>query len=233
MIAEFETQLEEQKKQEAQDAAAASRRAAGNAKAAREEAMNEAFVVVERKFGGGEWDRAASECARVMDSYSKDKDIAARAKKLQGMIPSFGRNYDEGMKKYRQGQLAQAAKPLRVAHQTYAQMGLRANKYGQELEEKIGAAAVVAGKEALLRSDLVTAWQNFRDAAKFDPNDSKARAGLDDVTAKAELLFQDAYMTRDRDPLDAVRKFKVVVQVTEAGSTVHEKAKNQLAAMAP
>lgn len=91
----------------------------------------------------------------------------------------------------------------------------------------------MAGKEALLRSDLVTAWQNFRDAAKFDPNDSKARAGLDDVTAKAELLFQDAYMTRDRDPLDAVRKFKVVVQVTDPGSTVHEKAKNQLAAMAP
>ncbi|PZR08852.1 MAG: hypothetical protein DI536_23450 [Archangium gephyra] len=232
-IAEFETQLEEQKKQDEADAASAARRAAGNARAAREEAMNEAFVVVERKFGGGEWERAASECARVLDSYSKDKDIAARAKKLQNLIPSFGRNYDEGMKKYRQGQLAQAAKPLRVAHQTYLQMGLRANKYGQELEEKIGAAAVVAGKEALLRSDLVTAWQNFRDAAKFDPNDSKARAGLDDVTARAELLFQDAYMTRDRDPLDAVRKFKVVVQVTEAGTTVHEKAKNQLAAMAP
>ncbi|MGV3625392.1 MAG: FHA domain-containing protein [Archangium sp.] len=232
-IAEFETQLEEQKKQEEADAKEQQRRNAIGAQQRREEAMNEAFVVVERKFGGGEWERAASECSRVLDAYSKEKDIATRAKKLQGLIPTFGRNYDEGMKKYRQGQLAQAAKPLRVAHQTYVTMGLRANKYGQELEEKIGAAAVVAGKEALLRSDLVTAWQNFRDAAKFDPNDSKARAGLDDVTAKAELLFQDAYMTRDRDPLDAVRKFKVVVQVTEAGSTVHEKAKNQLAAMAP
>ena len=142
-------------------------------------------------------------------------------------------SYDEGMKKFRQGTLAQAAKPLRAAHQLYGQMGLRANKYGEELQDKIGAAAIVAGKEALLRDDLVTAWQMFKDAARFDPNDSKARAGLDDVAGKAEDLFQTAYVIRDRDPREAIRKFKIVVQVTDAGSTVHEKAKNQLAAMAP
>lgn len=232
-IAEYERQLEEQKALDAKDSAAAARNAAANAKARKEQEMNEAMVVVERKFGGGEWDRAASECARVMDSYGNDKDIYARAKKLQALIPNFGRNYDEGMKKFRQGTLAQAAKPLRAAHQLYGQMGLRANKYGEELQDKIGAAALVAGKEALLRDDLVTAWQMFKDAAKFDPNDSKARAGLDDVAGKAEDLFQTAYVIRDRDPREAIRKFKIVVQVTDAGSTVHEKAKNQLAAMAP
>ncbi len=232
-IAAFERQMEEQKLLDAKDSAAAARNAAAAAKARREQDMNEAMVVVERKFGGGEWDRAASECARVMDSYANDKEINQRAKKLQGLIPNFGRNYDEGMKKFRQGTLAQAAKPLRVAYGLYGSMNLRANKYGQELEDKIGAAAVVAGKEALLRDDLVTAWQMFKDASKFDPNDSKARAGLDDVQGKADDLFQSAYMTKDRDPRDAIRKFKIVVQVTDAGSTVHEKAKNQLAAMAP
>ncbi|MFZ5445299.1 MAG: FHA domain-containing protein [Myxococcota bacterium] len=232
-ITEFERQLEEQKALEAKDAAAAARAAAARKAAQREQEINEAFVVVERKFGGAEWDRAASECARVMDAFSSDKDIYGRAKKLQGLIPNFGRNYDEGMKKYRQGTKAQAAKPLRTAYQLYQQMGLRANKYGQELEDKIGDAAVVAGKEALLRDDLVTAWQNFKDAAKFDPSDAKARAGLEDVASKAEDLFQMAYAIRDREPRDAVRKFKIVVQVTDPGSTVHEKAKNQLAAMAP
>ena len=232
-IFEFERQLQEQQALDVKDSAAAARNAAAAAKARREQEMNEAMVVVERKFGGGEWDRAASECARVMDAYASDKEIYGRAKKLQGLIPNFGRNYDEGMKKFRQGTLAQAAKPLRLAHQLYGQMGLRANKYGQELEDKIGAAAVVAGKEALLRDDLVTAWQMFRDASKFDPGDSKARAGLDEVAGKAEDLFQTAYVIRDRDPREAIRKFKIVVQVTEAGSTVHEKAKNQLAAMAP
>ncbi len=232
-IAEFERQMEEQKALDAKDSAAAARNAAAAAKARKEQEMNEAMVVVERKFAGGEWERAASECARVMDAFGNEKEIYGRAKKLQGQIPNFGRNYDEGMKKFRQGTLAQAAKPLRVAHQLYGQMGLRANKYGQELEDKIGAAAIVAGKEALLRDDLITAWQMFRDAARFDPNDSKARAGLDDVAGKAEDLFQTAYVIRDRDPREAIRKFKIVVQVTDAGSTVHEKAKNQLAAMAP
>ncbi|MDP1827356.1 MAG: FHA domain-containing protein [Archangium sp.] len=232
-VAEFERQLEEQKALDAKDSAAAARNAAANAKARKEQEMNEAMVVVERKFAGAEWDRAASECARVMDSYGNEKEIYARAKKLQALIPNFGRNYDEGMKKFRQGTLAQAAKPLRSAHQLYLQIGLRANKYGEELQDKIGAAAIVAGKEALLRDDLVTAWQMFRDAARFDPNDSKARAGLDDVAGKAEDLFQTAYVIRDRDPREAIRKFKIVVQVTDAGSTVHEKAKNQLAAMAP
>ena len=232
-IAEYERQLEEQKNLDAKDAAAAARNAAAAAKARKEQDMNEAMVVVERKFAGGEWERATSECNRVMDAYKDDKDIYGRAKKLQGLIPNFGRNYDEGMKKFRQGTLAQAAKPLRIAHQLYGQMGLKANKYGEELQDKIGAAAIVAGKEALLRDDLVTAWQMFKDAAKFDPNDSKARAGLDDVAGKAEDLFQTAYVIRDRDPREAIRKFKIVVQVTDAGSTVHEKAKNQLAAMAP
>lgn len=232
-ILEFERQLEEQKALEAKDSAAAARNAAANRKERREQEINEAFVVVERKFGSAEWDRSASECARVMDAFATDKDIYQRAKKLQGLIPNFGRNYDEGMKKFRQGTLAQAAKPLRVAHQLYGQMNLRANKYGQELEDKIGAAAIVAGKEALLRDDLVTAWQMFKDASRFDPNDAKARAGLDEVAGKAEDLFQTAYVIRDRDPREAVRKFKIVVQVTDAGSTVHEKAKNQLAAMAP
>lgn len=232
-VAEFERQLEEQKALDAKDASAAARNAAAAAKARKEQQMNEAMVVVERKFAGAEWDRAASECARVMDAFGNEKEIYARAKKLQALIPNFGRNYDEGMKKFRQGTLAQAAKPLRAAHQLYLQIGLRANKYGEELQDKIGAAAVVAGKEALLRDDLVTAWQMFKDAAKFDPNDSKARAGLDDVAGKAEDLFQTAYVIRDRDPREAIRKFKIVVLVTDAGSTVHEKAKNQLAAMAP
>ncbi len=232
-IQEFERQMEEQKALDAKDAASAARNAVAAAKNRKEQEMNEAMTVVERKFGGAEWDRAASECSRVMDAYQKDKTIYDRAKKLQGQIPNFGRNYEEGMKKFRQGQLAQAAKPLRSAYELYKVMGLRANKYGEELEDKLGAAAVVAGREALLRDDLVTAWQMFRDASKFDPNDSKARAGLDDVAGKAEDLFQTAYVIRDRDPREAIRKFKIVVQVTDAGSTVHEKAKNQLAAMAP
>lgn len=232
-IREFEANLAEQLKQEELDAKRNAANAAAYQKARREEEIAEAFRVVERKFAGGEWDRAASECSRVVDAYSGDKDIYKRAKMLQGAIPGFGRNYEEGMKKFKQGAIAQSSKPLRNAWKLYKQIDLRANPYGQELKEKLGAASVAAGREALLRNDLVTAWTNFKDAVSFDSTDSKARDGLDQVSAKAEDLFQEAYVIRDRDPREALRKFKIVAQVTEPGTTVHEKAKNQIAAMQP
>jgi hypothetical protein len=223
-------------RQEAEEAAAQKRAAAAAAaarKARREEEIAEAFRVVERKFAGGEWDRAASECTRVIDAYPGDQDIVQRARRLKGLIPNFGRNYEEGMKKFKQGAIAQASKPLRNAWNLYKEIDLRANTYGQEIKEKLAAASVAAGREALLRNDLVTAWTNFKDAVAFDSSDAKARDGLEQVQARAEDLFQEAYVIRDRDPREALRKFKIVAQVTDPGSTVHEKAKNQIAAMQP
>lgn len=232
-IADYERQRKEELKKAAKNSAAVARQIAASKQERRAIEIDEAFSVVQRKFGGTEWQRAASECARVMVTHAGDEEIHARAKALQELIIDFGRNYDEGLKKYRQGALGEAARPLRVAHQLYGKINLRANKFGQELEEKIGAAAVVAGKEALLRDDLVTAWQMFQDAARFDPTDSKARSGLEELSNRAEELFQSAYIIRDRDQKEAIRKFKIVVLVTSAGSAIHEKAKNQLAAMNP
>lgn len=232
-IRAFEENLAQQEADDAANAKRNAANAAAAAKARREEEIAEAFRVVERKFAGGEWDRAASECSRVIDAYSGDKDVYKRARLLMGAIPNFGRNYEEGMKKFKQGAIAQASKPLRNAWGLYKQIDLRANTYGQEIKEKLGAASVAAGREALLRSDLVTAWTNFKDAVAFDSSDSKARDGLDQVQAKAEDLFQEAYVIRDRDPREALKKFKIVAQVTDPGSTVHEKAKNQIAAMQP
>ena len=58
------------------------------------------------------------------------------------------------------------------------------------------------------------------------------RLGEVDVDAGRDL-YQSAYMLKDRDPREAVKKFKTVIAVTESGTPVHEKAKNQVAAMAP
>jgi pSer/pThr/pTyr-binding forkhead associated (FHA) protein len=232
-IHEFEANLAEQQAQDAVEARRSAANAAAARKARREEEIAEAFRVVERKFAGGEWDRAASECARVIDAYPDDKDIARRARQLMSDIPNFGRNYEEGLKKFKQGALAQASRPLRSAWGLYKQLALRANTYGEQLKEKLGASSVAAGREALLRNDLAGAYVNFKDAVAFDVSDSKARDGLDQVQARAEDLFQEAYVLRDRDPREALRKFKIVAQVTDPGSTVHEKARNQIAAMQP
>lgn len=232
-VAEFEKQLEDLKADEDKKdkAAAAANAAAGRAR--REEEIALAFAVVERKFSGGEWDRAASECARVVDANSGDREILKRAKQLQGQIPNFGRNYEEGLKKFKLGQLTAAARPLRAAWGLYNQMGLRANPYGQDLQEKLAEASISQGKEALLRSDLATAAVAFKDASKLDPSDPRGRQGLEEVIGKADDLYQEAYMIRDREPREALQKFKIVIDVTPPGSATHEKAKNQIAAMAP
>lgn len=232
-IEEFERTLEESRKQDERDAKLGAAAAAAAKRARREEEINQAFAVVERKFAGGEWERAASECARVIDAFSGDKEIVGRSKALAASIPNFGRNFDEGMKKYRQGQLTQAARPLRLAYQAYRTMGLVQNRYGEELAQALLKAALSAGKEALIREDLENAMANFREARRIDPQDPEARKGFDAVADKAEDLYQSAYMLKDRDPREAVRKFKTVIAVTESGTPVHEKAKNQVAAMAP
>ncbi len=232
-IAEFEKHLDEQNKKDAVEQAHAVAAATATKKARREDEIAEAFSTVERKFAGGEWERAASECNRVIDAYPTDTEIKARARALQTTIPAFGRAYDEGTKKHRQGALAQSSKPLRQAWQLYTQLGLKQNKLGAELEAKLGEASLAAGRDALLHDDLIGAYVNFRDATRFDPGDSKARQGLIEVESKAEELFQFAYTQKDRDPKDALRQFKIVVQVTDPSSSIHEKAKNHIAALQP
>ncbi|MBL8919042.1 MAG: FHA domain-containing protein [Myxococcaceae bacterium] len=232
-VADFERTLEESKKAEEKDVKLAAANAAAARKAQRQEELAMAFAIVERKFMGGEWERAASECSRVIDSHPGDKEIVSKAKSLASTIPNFGRNYDEGMKKFRQGQLTQAAKPLRLAFQAYRSMGLTQNRYGDELAQALLKAAISAGKEALIREDLENAMANFREAKRIDPQDPDARKGFDGVAEKAEDLYQSGYMLKDRDPREALRKFKTVIAVTEPGNPVHEKAKNQVAAMAP
>lgn len=232
-IEEFERTLAASQAQDERDARMGAANAAAAKKARREEEVALAFAIVERKFAGGDWERAGSECSRVIDSFSGDKEIVSRAKSLAGAIPNFGRNFDEGMKKFRQGQLTQAARPLRLAYVSYRSMGLVQNRYGEELSQALLKAALAAGKEALIREDLDNAMANFREARRIDKDDPEARKGFDAVADKAEDLYQSAYMLKDRDPREAVKKFKTVIAVTEAGTPVHEKAKNQVAAMAP
>lgn len=232
-VAEFERTVQASQQQEKKEQAIAAANANLSKKARREEEIAQAFAVVERKFSGGEWERAAAECSRVIDAFSGDKEIIARAKSLGAAIPAFGRNYDEGMKKFRQGQLTQAARPLRLAYQSYRTMGLGQNRFGEDLRESLLKAALAAGKESLIREDFENAMANFREAARIEPGNPEARKGVDSVAEKAEDIYGMGYVMKDRDPREALRKFKLVIAITEPGSPVHERAKNQVAAMAP
>ncbi|MFT3841952.1 MAG: FHA domain-containing protein [Myxococcaceae bacterium] len=227
-IAEAEEAIEKQKK----DQEAAERRGqiagANAAHAHHEEEIQLAFAVVTRKFRGQEWERAASECDRVVDAHPGDAEIRTRAKQLQSLIPSFGRYYEEGKKKYQQGQLALAARPLSKALSALEQTGLPGGNLRDELSDMLQESSIVAAKDALLRDDIASAAVALRSALKLDPSNTRAKDLLHQVEGKAEDLYQEAYMLKDRDPREAVRKFKAVVEATPPGSTVREKAQNQI-----
>ncbi|MBI3185241.1 MAG: FHA domain-containing protein [Myxococcales bacterium] len=198
----------------------------------REAQMEAALATVSRKLHAAEYERAAAECDRVMDAYGDDPEIRAKAKLLKQLIPSFGRNFEEGHRKFKSNQLAAAVRPLRKARELYQQFGFH-GALEQQIAEELAAAALWAGKEALSRDDLAGAAVNFRDAQRLDPGDPRAREGLTKVEAKADDLYTSAYMIRDRDPREAIAKFKLVMEITPPGSRLYDKARNQLAALEP
>ncbi len=226
--AALEKSVKEEQRQEAN--AAAGRQA--RTKAQKAETMALAFAIVQRKFVGQEWVRASAECDRAVDSNPGDDEIRKRAKQLQNLIPNFGRNYEEGKKKFIAGQIESSVKPLRKAWELYQQIDFQ-TPMGEEIKEKLAEASLFAGKEALLREDLGSAAVDFREAVRLAPEDAKAKQLLQEVTNRADEVYQQAYMIRDRDPKEALKQFKTVLEITPPGSTVHEKAKNQVNSMEP
>ena len=96
---------------------------------------------------------------------------------------------------------------------------------------QLAAASLSAAKAAMQRNDLASAADHFREALKLNPNETRAQQGLEAVNHRAEELYLDAYMIRDREPREAADKFRMVMDVLPKGSETYEKAKNQLAAL--
>ncbi len=231
-LAEAEEQAKQQARAEAARAAAVRAAKQRQAREQRQAEIEEAFRTVARKFHAGEYERAAAECDRVMDAYRGDAEIRERAKLLKKLIPSFGRNFEDGHKKFKANQLAASVRPLRKARELYQQIGFQ-GALGEQIDEELAAAALAAGRDALARDDLATAAASFRDAARLDPSDPRAKDGLERIAAKADEVYTAGYMIRDRDPREAISKFKLVLQIAPEGSPVYEKAKRQLVALEP
>ncbi|QSQ18613.1 FHA domain-containing protein [Pyxidicoccus parkwayensis] len=226
-LADLEAALAKEAADEARRTRGNRERAAANAKEQRRQFIEEAFVDVERKFNGGDYQRAVLECDRVVDKYKGEKDIKDRALSLKRLIPQFSRVLDEGQKKMDANALESAAKPLRRAAELYRQIGFRGS-LGNTIDEQLASSSVAAGQASLKRGDLVAAGSSFRDAMRLNPGDGRARDGLEVLQKKVEELYLQAYIQRDRDPQAAAEKFKVVIETAAEGSEVKRKAEMYL-----
>ena len=190
-----------------------------------------AFANVQRKFGREEWQRAKDECDRVIDAYPKDAEIRRRAKELQRQILEFGQAYEEGVKKYQGGQVAAAAKPLSRAYALYLNMNL-SSAAGEALRGMLSQAALLAGEEALARGNFAAATAHCKEANRLQASSERAQRCMQKLAEKAEDLFGTAQTLQVSNSKEALRYFRLVMEMTPVSSPLHEKAKKQVGLMA-
>lgn len=231
-VAELEQELAHESVEEAKQIRVTKAVSAKRAKAAREEAIAEAFSDVERKFHGGDYRAAVLACDRVMDAHKSDKDIRTRALTLKKLIPQFQLNIEDGQRKFNSNSLEASVKPLRKAADLYKQIGF-GGSLGDTINEQLASASLAAGKDALKRNDVSTAARSFREALRLNPSDSRAKAGLDSLQSKIEELYLQGYVLKDRDPKAAAEKFELVIESAAEGSEVKQKAETQLSLLKP
>lgn len=231
-VADLEQQLVREAQEEEKLAHVNKAYAAKRAKERRQEAVAEAFSTVERKFHGGDYQRAVLECDRVVDAHKGDKDVRERARTLKKLIPQFQRNFEDGQRKYKANSLEAAARPLRQASALYQQIGF-GGSLQDSINEMLAAASLAAGKAALARNDIAGAGSAFREALRLNPGDTRAQAGLDSLASKLEELYLQAYILRDRDPKAAAEKFRIVIESAPEGSEVKRKAELHLRELQP
>ncbi|MFL5322437.1 MAG: FHA domain-containing protein, partial [Myxococcaceae bacterium] len=201
-----------------------------HAAAQRQAYVEAAFEAVERKFNGGDYQRASLECDRVVEAHRGDNAIRERAAELKRLIPQFGKAYEDGQKKFKAGSLEAAARPLKKARELYAQIGFEGS-LGKILDDELASAALQAAVSSYAREDYPSAALYYRQALKLNPTDDRAKDGLSKVNKRADELYLQAYMIRDREPKEAIAKLRVVVQLAEDNGVLMKKAKDLLAQM--
>jgi pSer/pThr/pTyr-binding forkhead associated (FHA) protein len=226
-LVDLEAALAKEAQQAARQAGIRQAVAAENAKQRRAEYVAEAFQDVERRFNGGDFQRAVLEVDRVMDKYRAEADIQARARNLKKLIPQFRSAFEEGQRKYESNALEASVKPLKRASEVYRQIGF-AGSLGDTLDNELASASVAAGQAAFKRKEFPIAGRSFREALRLNPGDSRARTGLDELMKKVEELYLSAYIARDRDPAMATETFKIVIEASSEGSDVKRKAEMAL-----
>ncbi len=198
----------------------------------RRQQIDQALESVRRRFDGGEWSRAALECDRVIEANRGDKELRERALALKRLIPQFGAALEEAQKKLRAGNVEGSAAPFKKARELHRQIGFPGG-YAQEIDDQLARSSMAAAKSSLARNDLASAARHYRTALQLMPGDAGATSGLAQVVKRADELYFEAYIIRDRDPRSAGDKFRLVMDILPPEHPTFAKAQTQLSALTP
>ncbi len=102
------------------------------------------------------------------------------------------------------------------------------SKFRDEMPKKFAEANLIEAEKFVREAQFVKAKASFNRVLEYDPQNAKAKAGLNKMPKHAKsLLMQGSYMI-DFDPEGATAKLKQVLELTEPGSDLHKKAQKKL-----
>ena len=86
----------------------------------------------------------------------------------------------------------------------------------------------IARIKAMSAENYPKAFASFRSALMLDPDNADAKRNMGIIKIKAKELSEQAYIDMTQDQDKARRGYEQILQMTEPGDELHQKAKNRL-----
>jgi len=106
--------------------------------------------------------------------------------------------------------------------------GGTSSPYMAKIGQKGSDAGIKEGLKAMSADNYPKAFAAFRQALSVDPNNEVAKRNMGIIKQKAKEISEQAYIDMTQDPDKARRGYEQILQMTEPGDELHQKAKNRL-----
>jgi hypothetical protein len=190
------------------------------------EEVDKVLAAAVKKIDSEEFDRAQGELERVA-SQSRNAAAAKKAKEVLRKLPELGSSYKEGMRRFEEGEAANAAKPLQKALYLYEKLDLDGN-LDEQIKPKLAQALYMRGKGEQVAGDYASAAKDFQNALKVEPGHAGSKAAVRELSEEANKVFMEGYYSMNTDQDLARKKFREVMLLAQPKSEAYEKAKKWL-----
>jgi hypothetical protein len=232
-VTEVATALSARKDELTRDERRRGASAAAGAAHRREQKKNQEALAVRqelesgyRKFDVGEYDRASSEFDHIAER-STNPAAQARARVLSRRVKDFAQAYKTARELDVDQNIEAEAKPLETAMRALEDIDPNSPKLG-EMRNKLAHCYVMKGRSANARTDYGAAASAYRHALDLKPGLGEAKEGIQSLASKANDVYMQAYAEEPRDAENAVKLYQAVLNMTQSGEALNDKAKKRL-----
>ena len=177
-------------------------------------------------YKGGSADAALSELQSIANGKGDAKAIA-KAKSLVGLIGTFNSNYKDGVAAHRRKDALTSIPKLKEAMRADQQIA-PGSTYDGELRQKMADMYYLVGNDAKQRQEWEKAFTAYDRALKFDPSNSQAKQGIEDLSDQARKLYYEGFAVKDADTDMARKKWQTLMKIVPPSNSWYQKAQSAL-----